>query len=88
MAKEKVVLLWTNKWSGEQGFVGKISEKDGHFTNATSKEEVHRYPNNGLASAAIKKLERIGEAENNNFTIVPESAVGNFKWPGETNFFK
>lgn len=80
MAKEKSVLLWTNKYSKERGFVAKVLPKAGHFVNATSKEEVKRYPNDGLASADIKRLTEMGETENNFFTIVPESALDNFIW--------
>ena len=88
MAKEKSVLMWTNKYSGERGFVGKLSVKNGHFINAESKDAVKRYPNDGLACADISRLEKMGEAKNNIFTIVSESAVDNFNWAKETSFFK
>ena len=31
--KNKRVLKWTNKYSGETGYVGTVSKKKGYFTN-------------------------------------------------------
>jgi hypothetical protein len=33
------IIRWTNKFSGEQGFVRKINHKDGYFENTFDKSE-------------------------------------------------
>lgn len=33
MTKNRRVLKWTNKHSGETGYVGSVSKKKGYFTN-------------------------------------------------------
>ena len=66
----KVCIKWVNKISKECGYVSKVCKKAGHFINADGDNKPMVYPNEGLASAAIKTLEEIGEARNNCFIIV------------------
>lgn len=69
--KQNYVIKWVNKYSNEEGYVGKVLAKAGHFVNA-NQDGAKRYPNQGLAAADIRKLEQIGEAENNTFCVLPE----------------
>ena len=62
-------IMWTNKFSGETGFVGKVSKKDGCFYNA-AREDAKSYASDKAAAKDIEILEEVGEAKNNNFEIV------------------
>ena len=62
-------LKWTNIRSGETGYVGKVSRKEGHFVNA-DKAGAKTYRSNAMAMKDIALLHDIGEAENNRFEIV------------------
>ena len=64
-----IILKWTNKFSGETGYVGKVSVKAGHFTNAETKESAKTYKTENMAKKDIERLTDIGEAENNIFTM-------------------
>lgn len=63
-------IKWTNKISGESGYVMDISSKGKHFINTFYEDEAKVYKNKGLAAAAIKRLTEYGEAELNNFEII------------------
>ena len=39
----KCNLKWTNKFSGETGFVGKVSKAKGHFVNAETQADAKTY---------------------------------------------
>lgn len=64
------VIRWTNKWSGEQGFVGSVSTKNRCFYNADA-SGAKRYSSEKSALKAVKMLEEYGEAMNNRFEILP-----------------
>jgi len=66
MAKIK----WTNKVSGETGYVKAFSKKEGHFENTYLESEAKPYKTEAAAKTAIKGLEAVGEADNNIFEIV------------------
>lgn len=65
----KYHLKWTNIYSGEVGYVGKVSQKAGHFFNA-DKDGAKSYNSVKMAERDIKILEQLGEAENNRFKVV------------------
>lgn len=69
MAKRDCIIKWTNRYSGEEGYVSSILSSEGHFENtfdiSVSKKYYH-----SEAEKAINLLHEIGEAENNDFTIV------------------
>lgn len=44
-------IQWTNKCSGEQGYVKEIKRKDGHFVNTFDKSEARVYSSKGTAQA-------------------------------------
>ena len=65
----KYNLKWKNVYSGETGYVGKVSKKEGHFFNTTDKLSAKTYPSVTAASNEIALLTSMGEAENNSFEI-------------------
>ena len=62
------VLKWTNKYSGEIGYVKTISKKNGHFENTTDKASARKFRYDKQVANAIQELTELGEAENNIFT--------------------
>ena len=66
----KYALKWTNKHSGEQGFVESISSKDNCFHNTFSEAEAKRYNSESIARRMITTLCGMGEADNNDFEII------------------
>ncbi|MCR5428124.1 MAG: hypothetical protein K6F16_03930 [Lachnospiraceae bacterium] len=61
-------IMWTNTFSGEQGFVREI--KPDHFENTYTKEEGASFRNRREAERAIEQLIFIGEGANNIFEVV------------------
>lgn len=70
MVVGKIVLKWTNKFSGETGYVKSFSQKDGHFVNTYEASEARGFLNAKLAEKMITSLAEVGEADNNNFEVV------------------
>lgn len=66
----KCNLMWTNKFSGETGFVGKVSKAKGYFMNAETQAEAKTYASEKAANKDIDVLTELGEAENNTFAVV------------------
>lgn len=60
-------MKWTNKYSGETGYVESISAKEKHFVNTRDKNSAKRYGSLGVIRRMITTLEMYGEAENNIF---------------------
>ncbi len=67
----KYNIQWTNKYSYETGYVGKVMFKAGHFVNATAQEDAKKYVSVKAAENEIVKLNDMGEGNNNNFSVVP-----------------
>jgi hypothetical protein len=63
-------IQWTNKYSGETGYVGSILKSRGHFVNAPTIRDAHGYRTEQTAAAALSVLAEIGETENNVFQVV------------------
>jgi hypothetical protein len=42
-------VMWTNKFSREQGYVKEIKKKEGHFVNTFDKAEAKSYTPKGVA---------------------------------------
>ncbi|MCD7752297.1 MAG: hypothetical protein LUG61_06365 [Lachnospiraceae bacterium] len=70
MADSKLILKWTNKFSGEEGYVKTVSVKEGHFVNTNNIAEAKSYRRRGIAYKGIAYLAALGEADNNVFTAV------------------
>ena len=65
------ILKWTNKYSGETGYVASVSAKDKCFVNTFNKDEAKVYKSESVARRMITSLQTYGEAEQNTFEIVP-----------------
>lgn len=66
----KLKIKWTNKFSGEQGFVKSIKASKGHFESTYEKTEARSFRSDKEAQKAIEQLIAIGEGENNSFEVV------------------
>ena len=64
-----MVIKWTNKYSGESGYVASVSRKERHFVNTPNYEEARVYSANSV-SRIIKDLTEFGEAEDNYFEVI------------------
>jgi hypothetical protein len=64
-----VVLKWTNKYSGETGYVASMSAKEQCFINTFSKEEAKRYSENAV-KGIMTKFESYHETDNNDFEAI------------------
>ena len=69
MVSRNVKIQWTNKFSGETGYVKSILVKKGHFENTFDIEEAKKY-SKSEALKAVSTLKDIGEAENNDFSLL------------------
>ena len=67
---EKYIIVWRNKYSGEQGYVAAVSAKGKHFISTTHREDAKRYCDRAAAKCAVTKLTSYGEAVNNDFEIM------------------
>lgn len=65
--KNKRVLKWTNKYSGETGYVGTVSKKKGYFTNEPDILRAKRYVTDAAINNDLEALKSFGEFENNDF---------------------
>ena len=66
----KYNLKWTNKFSKETGYVGKVVKSKGYFVNAETADKAKTYASEKAAKKDIDLLGELGEAENNDFEIV------------------
>lgn len=64
-----VIIKWTNKYSGETGYVESVSAKNRYFINTEKKKDAKRYSEKAV-KGILTKLESYGEAENNDFEVV------------------
>lgn len=65
-----VIIKWTNKFSGEVGYVKQLRSKDKCFENTYEKSEAKRYASMSAANGVLTKLASYGEDENNNFEVI------------------
>ena len=63
-------LRWTNKMSGECGYVKSVAYKKGHFVNTFSRDEAKKYRTENEAKKDIAVLESFGECENNIIEVI------------------
>ena len=64
-----MIIKWTNKFSGESGYVKSISVKGKHFNNTYNKDEARVFTSKGRLTAALNQLKSFGETQNNDFTV-------------------
>jgi len=65
-----MIIKWTNKYSGETGFVKSVSDKEEHFINTFDKKSAKTYKSESAAKRVITKLASYGEADANDFSII------------------
>ena len=61
--------MWTNKFSGETGFVKMIKPSKNCFVNTFDKEDARKFRSESEAQKAIASLIDMGEGKNNAFSI-------------------
>ena len=64
-----VVLKWTNKYSGDTGYVASLSTKSQCFVNTFDMGEAKRYSEKAV-KGILTKLENYHETDNNIFEVV------------------
>ena len=64
-----VVLKWTNKYSGETGYVASVSTKEQCFVNTFDKAEAKRYSEKAV-KGILTKLDNYHETDNNIFEMI------------------
>ncbi len=64
-----VIIKWTNKYSGETGYVASLSTKNECFINTFEEEKAKRYSEKSVAGI-MKKLEAYNETEDNDFEFI------------------
>lgn len=62
-------IKWTNKYSKETGFVESINSRDRHFVNTYDYDKAKTFTK-ATVTKALKKLQEIGESENNDFGVI------------------
>lgn len=65
-----MIIKWTNKYSGETGFVRSVNKKERHFDNTFDIAEARKYASVSSANSVIKLLVSFGEADNNDFEVI------------------
>jgi hypothetical protein len=64
-----MVIKWTNRYSGETGYVASISRKERHFINTYDRNEAKDYSSKTVYKM-IDDLVSFGEAEDNIFEAI------------------
>ena len=64
-----VVIKWTNKFSGETGYIASLSTKNECFNNTFELEDAKRYSEKSVPGI-MKKLEAYHETDNNEFEVI------------------
>ena len=64
-----VVLKWTNKYSGETGYVASVSTKEQCFVNTVNMDEAKRYSEKAV-KGILTKLDNYHETDNNIFEMI------------------
>ena len=63
-------IQWTNKYSGETGYVKTVSAAKKCFINTFDKNEARKFRSDAEAEKTIVVLNEMGEGENNTFAVV------------------
>ena len=63
------IIKWTNKFSGETGYVKSLRKAKGCFINTFDKEEARRFSGQKRTDDALQVLDEIGETKNNIFEV-------------------
>ena len=68
MAARRFLIQWTNRWSRESGYVGKVC-KD-HFENTFDAGEARKFASAKTAEKAVESLKAAGEGKENDFCVL------------------
>lgn len=63
-------IQWTNKFSGETGYVQSVTRAKGHFINTWDKETAKVYKGEKVLANDLAILEEVGETKDNIFEVV------------------
>jgi len=66
----RMALKWTNRVSGESGFVQSVLKSKGHFVNTWDIETAKIYKSENMLNKDLATLEEIGETKDNDFVAV------------------
>jgi hypothetical protein len=66
--KTKTVLKWTNRFSGEEGFVKSVLPSRGYFVNTFDVVDAKAYKGPKDIMNDLELLRKFGEFDNNMFT--------------------
>ena len=72
MASQPIIgrIQWTNKFSGESGFVKSTSKTNKCFYNTFDYEEAKKYRRQSAIDSDLAFLAEIGETQNNIFSVI------------------
>lgn len=65
------IITWKNKMSCETGYVKQIKPSAKCFINTFEKNEARCFKTEKMAEKSIEQLTSFGEAENNDFSVIP-----------------
>lgn len=65
-----MIIKWTNRYSGEVGYVKSIDYRNKHFNNTFDIAEAKDFGKESTVKKAIDKLVEYGENENNTFEVI------------------
>lgn len=65
-----MIIKWTNKFSGETGYVKQVKTKEKCFENTFNRGEAKEYHSYAAARGIVTKLISYGEGKNNTFDVV------------------
>ena len=65
-----MIIKWTNRYSGEVGYVKSIDYRNKHFNNTFDIAEAKDFSKESTVKKAIDKLVEYGENENNTFEVI------------------
>lgn len=70
---QKVIILWKNKQSGQEGYVKDVLIAQGHIVAAFDKNDAKSYAP-GYAKKLISKMAKLNMEQQNEYTIEPVMA--------------
>jgi len=65
-----MIIKWTNKFSGEQGYVQQVKKADGHFVNTFDPAEAKSFARKSDITRALNLLAEMGETADNSFEVI------------------
>lgn len=66
----KAIIKWRNRYSGEEGYVGRTSTKNQCFYNSATREGAKLYADEKAARKVINTIKDLGEGRNNDYEVI------------------